>query len=155
MSMTIERAFVPTAEVAQLVAELEAALDANYTADQRHGLALEQLFEPHIRFFIARLDGEAVGCGGVALFDDYAEVKRMYSHEAARGRGIGKSLLAHIEAQARAVRVPLLRLETGPYQTAAIRLYESCGFRPCEKFGHYAGLPPHRIAMSLFYEKRL
>jgi hypothetical protein len=43
---------------------------------QRHGLSIEQLFEPHVRFFVARLDGLAVGCGGVAFFNDYAEVKR-------------------------------------------------------------------------------
>jgi hypothetical protein len=42
---------------------------------QWHGLLIEQLFEPHVRFFVARLDGLAVGCGGVAVFEDYAEVK--------------------------------------------------------------------------------
>ena len=30
-------------------------------------------------FLVARLDGLAVGCGGLAMFDDYAEVKRMYT----------------------------------------------------------------------------
>jgi hypothetical protein len=29
------------------------------------------VFEPHVRFFIARLGGQAVGCGAVALFADY------------------------------------------------------------------------------------
>ena len=40
-------------------------------------------------------------------------------------------------------------------QAAAIGLYEGCGFKACEAFGHYARLPPHRIATSLFYEKPL
>jgi ribosomal protein S18 acetylase RimI-like enzyme len=48
-----------------------------------------------------------------------------------------------------------LRLETGTEQAAAIALYEGCGFRPCGAFGHYAGLEPHRIAASLFFEKPL
>ena len=52
-------------------------LGAAYKAHQRHGLSIEQLFEPNVRFFVARLDGLVVGCGGVAIFDDYAEVKRM------------------------------------------------------------------------------
>jgi ribosomal protein S18 acetylase RimI-like enzyme len=49
----------------------------------------------------------------------------------------------------------VLRLETGTEQAAAIGLYEKCGFRPCAAFGHYAGVPPRRIAASLFYEKAL
>jgi putative acetyltransferase len=104
---------------------------------------------------VARLDGEAVGCGAVALFEDYAEVKRMYTRESVRGRGVGKALLARIEQEARAANRPILRLETGTLQAAAIGLYEGCGFQACEAFGHYAALPPHRIATSLFYEKPL
>jgi putative acetyltransferase len=49
----------------------------------------------------------------------------------------------------------VLRLETGIHQAAAIGLYEGYGFRRCGAFGHYAGLPPHRIAASVFYEKPL
>src|SRR5205823_6926618 len=40
----------------------------------------------NVRFFLARLGEAAIGCGAVALFDGYAEVKRMYTREAARGR---------------------------------------------------------------------
>ena len=53
-------------------------------------VALDAIFQPHVRFFVARLDGEAVGCGGVALFEGFAEVKRMYVREAARGRGVAR-----------------------------------------------------------------
>jgi GNAT superfamily N-acetyltransferase len=60
---------------------------------QRHRLSIDQLFEPHVRFFVARLDGLAIGCGGVAFFNDYAEVTPMYTRPAARGRGIAKALL--------------------------------------------------------------
>jgi putative acetyltransferase len=151
----IERPFGPTAEARALIAELDAVLGALYEPEQRHGLSIEQVFHPNVRFFVARLDGEAVGCGAVALFDDYAEVKRMYTRDAARGRGVGKALLAQIEREARDAGKPVLRLETGTYQAAAIGLYEGCGFRPCAAFGHYANLPPHRIATSLFYEKPL
>jgi putative acetyltransferase len=54
------------------------------------------VFEPHVRFFVARIGEEAVGCGAVALLDGYAEVKRMYTSEAARGRGVGKAVLARL-----------------------------------------------------------
>jgi putative acetyltransferase len=155
MDITIERARAPTPEVRQLVAELDRVLAAAYTPDQRHGLRIEELLRPEIRFFIARCDGEPAGCGGVALLGDYAEVKRMYSRPAMRGRGVGKALLARLEAAAREAGIAVLRLETGTHQAAALALYERCGFRRCGPFGHYEGLPPHRIEMSLFYEKRL
>ena len=153
--ITIERLPGPTAEAAGLIAELDEVLGAAYPPEQRHGYSIAQIFQPNVRFFIARLDSEAVGCGAVALFDHFAEVKRMYSREAARGRGVGKALLARIEQEAREAGKPMLRLETGTLQAAAIGLYERCGFRPCGAFGPYATLPPHRIATSLFYEKPL
>jgi putative acetyltransferase len=155
MEIAVEQAAGPTAEIGELIAELDAVLGALYEPHQRHGLSIEQVFQPNVRLFVARVGDQAVGCGAVALFDDYAEVKRMYTREAARGCGVGKALLARIERQARDEGKPVLRLETGTYQAAAIGLYEGCGFRPCGAFGHYAALSPHRIATSLFYEKPL
>jgi putative acetyltransferase len=155
MEITIGRLAAATTDARQLVAELDQLLGALYDPEQRHGLSIEQVFQPNVRFFVARLGGQAVGCGAVALYDGYAEVKRMYTRDAARRRGVGKALLARIDREARDAGKPMLRLETGTLQAAAIRLYERCGFRPCAAFGHYAELPPHRIATSLFYEKPL
>ena len=84
----IEAVSVPTEEVRVLVEDLEAELAALYSAEQRHGLALDAIFQPHIRFFVARCDGAAAGCGGVAFFRDFAEVKRMYVRKELRGLGI-------------------------------------------------------------------
>ena len=155
MEIVIEQLAGPTPDAEQLVAELDAVLGAVYEPEQQHGLSIEQVFEPNLRFFIAVLNDRVVGCGAVALFDGYAEVKRMYTREAARGRGVGKAILARIEEAARDAGKPILRLETGIHQAAAIGLYEGYGFRRCGAFGHYAGLLPHMIAASLFYEKPL
>jgi putative acetyltransferase len=155
MTIAIERVNEPTDELAALIGELDGTLGANYEPHQRHGLALAQLFEPHVRFFIARLDGMAAGCGGVALFDDYAEVKRMYTRPALRGRGLAKALLQRIEQETRATSKPVLRLETGPYQHEAIGLYHRMGFVACAAFGPYATMPAHNIEMSVFFEKPL
>jgi putative acetyltransferase len=154
-NVTIERIAAPTAEAALLVNGLDDVLNAGYEPEQRHGLSLDQLFQPHIRFFVARVNGEPAGCGAVVLFDDFAEVKRMYTRDAVRGRGVGKAILARLEREARDAGKSLLRLETGVDQTAAIGLYERCGFVKCGPFGHYADLEPHRIAASLLYEKGL
>jgi putative acetyltransferase len=155
MNITIERVVEATPEVHDLIGELNDVLGAAYEAHQRHGLSTEQLFEPNVRFFLARLDGLAVGCGGVALFDDYAEVKRMYSRPAARGQGIAKALLLKIEDEGRAAGVPVLRLETGIHQREAVGLYEGMGFRSCGPFGPYAEMSAPKIELSLFFEKAL
>jgi len=155
ISITVERAVEATHEVRDLIEELNEVLGAAYEAHQRHGLSIEQLFEPHVRFFIARLDGLAVGCGGVAVFDDYAEVKRMYTRPMARGRGVAKALLRRIEDEARGAGILVLRLETGTRQHEAIGLYQRMGFRPRGPFGAYAAMPARNIETSLFFEKTL
>ena len=151
----IEAAPVATDEVRGLIDELDRTLSAEYPPEQRHGLALDAIFQPHIRFFLARLDGQAVGCGGFALFPDFAEVKRMYVRDAARGRGVAQALLACIEMKARKAGLQALRLETGVRQEAAMRLYERAGFIRCPVFGAYVAMPPDAIGTSVFLEKLL
>jgi putative acetyltransferase len=139
--------------VHDLIGELNDVLGAAYDAYQRHGLSIEQILKPNVRFFVARLDGVAVGCGAVAMFDEYAEVKRMYTRPAVRGRGIAKALLSRIEDEALGADKPVLRLETGKHQQEAIGLYKRMGFRPRGPFGPYAAMPTHNIETSLFFEK--
>ena len=155
MNIAIERTEAPTPEAVALLAELDAELSGPYAADQRHALSIEHLFQPDVRFFLARLEGAAVACGGVAFCDGYAEVKRMYSRPSVRGRGVAKALLRRLEAEARAGGARLLRIETGVYQEEALRFYEGAGFRRCGPFGPYAEMPPRAIELSLFYEKSM
>ncbi len=154
-TLTIELAPFATDDVRALIGELDRTLSAEYPPEQRHGLSLDAIFQANVRFFLARLNGAAVGCGGVALFADYAEVKRMYVRDAARGRGVAQALLARIERQARQTGLDLLRLETGVRQLAALRLYERAGFQRCAAFGGYARMPPQAVATSVFLAKRL
>jgi putative acetyltransferase len=151
----VERITESTDDVRLLIGELDQVLAAEYLPDQRHGLALEALFQPHVRFFLARLNGAAIGCGGMALFDDFAEVKRMYVRETVRERGVAQALLTRIETEARVAGFDVLRLETGERQAAALRFYARAGFRPCAAFGDYAAMRPEAIATSIFMEKRL
>ena len=154
-TITVEEVRSATDEVRALIRELDRTMEAGYRPEQRHGLSLDAIFQPPVRFFVARLDGAAVGCGGVALFAEFAEVKRMYVRESARGRGVAQAVLARIEAEARRHGVALLRLETGDGQSAAMRLYERAGFRRRDAFGAYLAMPPDAVATSVFFEKRL
>jgi len=151
----IELAPSATQDVRALIDELESLLAAEYTPEQRHGLALDALFQPHIRFFLAWLRGEAVGCGGVALFDDFAEVKRMYVRDAARRQGVAGAILTRLENEARGAGISWLRLETGENQIAAMELYARAGFRRCPAFGDYALMAPQSIVTSVFFEKEI
>jgi putative acetyltransferase len=151
----IEIAHTPTDDVRLLIGELETVLAAEYPPEQRHGLSLDAIFQPHVRFFVARRHGAAVGCGGVALFADFAEVKRMYVRDAARGTGVADAILARLEAEVRGAGLSVLRLETGDRQLAAMRLYARAGYRQCPAFGDYATMAPQAIATSVFFEKRV
>lgn len=153
--ITVEAVRTATDEIRDLIGELDQTLGREYLPEQRHGLPLEAIFQSHMRFFLARLDGVATGCGGVALFASFGEVKRMYVRDNARGRGIARALLSRIESETKNTGLDVLRLETGERQLAAIRLYERAGFRPCDAFGQYAAMPPRAIATSVFFEKRL
>ena len=153
--VVVAQVYAPTPEVRALLAELDAALAGLYAADQQFALAVDDLFQPEVRFFVARLGDAAVACGGVACFDGYAELKRMYSSPSVRGRGVAKAVLGRLESEARAAGKTLLRLETGVHQREALRFYEGAGFRRREPFGPYAELPACAIELSLFYEKAI
>lgn len=153
MEVTIERVAAATEEIRQLLAELDQALSGPYLPEQRHALSVDQLFEDNVRFFAARLDGVPVGCGGVAFYEGFAEVKRMFTRPTARRKGVAAALLQRLEAEARAEGHSVLRLETGMYQDEAIGFYERAGFERCAAFGDYLDLSPQGIETSVFYEK--
>jgi putative acetyltransferase len=151
--VTIEQVAAATDEIRLLVAELDEALSGPYLPEQHHALGFDQLFADDVRFFAAWLDGDAVGCGGVALDDGFAEVKRMYTRPAARRLGVAASVLRRLEDEARSAGYSVLRLETGMYQAEAIGFYVREGFRRCEAFGVYTAMEPRAIETSVFYEK--
>ena len=155
MAIQVERMDSPTEEARALIAGLDRELSSNYDPHQRHALAFEAIFQPHIHFFIARLNGTAAGCGGVAIYPGFAEVKRMYVHPSARGRGVADAIMDRLADAARQAGRTVLRLETGDRQSAAIRFYERCGFRVCADFEPYSSMPPDNIATSIFMEKWL
>jgi putative acetyltransferase len=155
VAVTIERVSAPTDEVRHLIAELDQALTGPYLPEQHHYLPLEQLFEDNVRFFVARVDDTAVGCGGVALYDGFAEVKRMYTRTTIRRQGVASALLRRLEDEAKGAGYSLLRLETGVHQAEALGFYERAGFERCDPFGDYAVMPPRSIETSVFYEKSI
>jgi GNAT superfamily N-acetyltransferase len=113
---------------------------------------------PRGSFYVGYLDGVPVVSGAWRRRDDVdalgtrhtAEVKRMYVAPAARGLGLARAMLAHLETTAHAAGAAATVLETGLAQPEAIALYESSGYTPIAKFGFYAHAPQSRC-----YAKRL
>jgi ribosomal protein S18 acetylase RimI-like enzyme len=103
---------------------------------------------PEGAFFVGYLDEVPVVTGGwrrvgLTRMDTSAtaEIKRMYVADAARGLGLARLMLAHLEATARAAGLDALVLSTGAPQVAAVGLYASAGYERVEPFGHYAEHP--------------
>ena len=62
------------------------------------------------------------------------DIKRMWIAESARGLGLGRRLLEHLEGLAREHGSREARLETGDVLDEAIALYRSAGYREVPPF---------------------
>ncbi len=134
----------------RLINGSEAALRAVYSADECFTFTADELLDDKVAFFVARKAGKAMGCVALVNEGAYGEVKRLYVPDHARGLGMAKILMAHLEAQAKAQGLQSVKLETGDKLAAAVTLYKSLGYTVCEKFGPYADDP-----VSLFMQKAL
>ena len=95
----------------------------------------DDLSPPHGHFFVARLDGRAVGCGALKIVDrEVGEVKRMWVARDARGLGVGRRILEAVERRARERGVRTLRLETNASLIEAIAMYRQHGYREVPAF---------------------
>jgi putative acetyltransferase len=138
-------------DVMRLLAALDAYLGSLYPPESNHILDIDTLCAPDIRFFVARREGEAVGCGALRIDSTgYGEVKRMFVHPGARGQKLGRAILKRIEDEASREGLALLRLETGIHQAAALALYRNAGYAERGPFGGYAPDP-----LSHFFERNI
>jgi GNAT superfamily N-acetyltransferase len=79
------------------------------------------------------------------------EVKRLFVDGKARGRGLGRRMMADLESLARARGAERLILQTGDRQPGAVTLYEGMGYQPIEIYEPYVAAFP----FSLCFEKHL
>lgn len=109
-------------------------------AGSAHALDLSGLKIPSISFWSAWQGEDLLGVGALkAMSATEGEVKSMHTAEAARRRGVGAALLAHIIAAARECGMERLFLETGSfaYFAPARSLYAAHGFVACAPFAGY------------------
>jgi putative acetyltransferase len=141
MRIALEPANQP--DVLLLIEALDAYQKPLYPAESHHGIDIDALSQPNVLFAVARTAGDhaAIGCGALVLHADHAELKRMYTHPAQRGRGVASSLLKLLESEARTRGCTQFMLETGCLQPEALALYERHGYERCGPFGDYTDDP--------------
>ncbi|TDR79660.1 GNAT family N-acetyltransferase [Paludibacterium purpuratum] len=93
----------------------------------------------HACFVVARGErGEPVGCGALRLLEPgIAEIKRMYAVPG--HRGVGRSVLVHLEDQARRMGYEEVWLETREVNRRAVEFYQRHGYVRIANYGRYAG----------------
>jgi DNA-binding MarR family transcriptional regulator/GNAT superfamily N-acetyltransferase len=111
--------------------ELNARFDAGFDPARSISADAPELVPPKGLLLIARLRGDAVGCGALKFHGKrFAEVKRMWVSERMRGFGIGRRLAKELEQYALDRGIRQLKLETNQTLHEAIALYRSVGY--CE-----------------------
>jgi GNAT superfamily N-acetyltransferase len=102
----------------------------------------DDVTRPRGLFVVARLDGEPVGCAALRPLPagppDVGEVKRVFTTDAARRRGVARRLLDHLVSEAPGLGFTTLVLETGTAQPEAMAFYERAGWVPVVPYGEYA-----------------
>lgn len=151
MTLTIEKESPRQPGVLNLLDQSDAYAQSLYPAESNHLVDVSTLEKPSVSFFVARHEGEVVGCCAlVDAGDGSAEIKRMFVDPQARGLKIGRKLLEYLEGHGRGAGLSAIRLETGIYQPEAIRLYKTAGYVEIGPFGSYQPDP-----LSLFMEKAI
>lgn len=96
----------------------------------REILHLEEKYgPPRGRLYLARWGGETAGCIALRPLDESrCEMKRLYVRPAFRNRGIARKLVDTVLADARSIGYHEMLLDTLPFLTEAIAMYEGLGF---------------------------
>ncbi len=110
--------------------ELDERFESGFDPARGPSAEPDELVPPAGLFLLARLDGAAVGCGGLKLDGrGRGEIKRMWVAPSARGLGIAQRLLEALEHHAAASGVRTLRLDTNRALAEARTLYLRNGYR--------------------------
>ena len=124
--------------VRPLLDELAVEYDTRYgdlfgrtaAAEELNRYTAAEFEGPHGALLVIQEDGESIAGGAFRRYDETtAELKRIWTHSAHRRRGLGRLVLAELEALAAARGYTRLYLTTGPRQPEAKDLYLTTGYQ--------------------------
>ena len=105
-----------------------------------HVLDIAGLKDPSIKFWSLWDENDLIGSGAIKFLDDeHGEFKSIRVSDKFRGKGNGLKIINHLIIEAKKLNIKRLSLETGAgdFFSAARKLFNKCGFEPCEPFSHY------------------
>lgn len=150
-NITIARAALTDDVSLGLIRELNAELSGLYPEPgaNHFGLDPDEVAPGRGAFLVVYRDGTPLGCGALRRIDaETGELKRMYVAPGARGLRLGRRLVDSLEAEARALGMRRLVLETGTRQLAALALYRATGFEIIPLYGEYLSSPETSVCMG-------
>ena len=149
MDLRIESRRYDDPDVTRLVAQVQAEYVELYGSGDDAVVDVGEFDPPTGVFLVGVLDGVPSVTGGWRRLDQTTvEIKRMFVVRAARRRGLGRLMLADLEASAAAAGATRIVLNTGVMQPAAVAMYECSGYTAIPGYGYYAA-----YASALFYGK--
>jgi ribosomal protein S18 acetylase RimI-like enzyme len=115
--------------------ELDRRFDGGFDPSRGVSADAPELRPPAGALLVASLESQPVGCGALKFHaDEPAHIKRMWVAPAVRGLGVGRRLLAELEAYAASHGSDAVRLDTNAALTEAIGLYRSAGYTEIPRF---------------------
>lgn len=150
--LVLERLPITAPDAVLLTEQVQEEYVVRYGSRDESPIDAGEFEDPTGMYFVGRLDAVPVVSGAWRRRTDIrlggttltAEVKRMYVAPPARGLGLARRMLAHLEETARAAGVEAVVLETGEKQPEAIALYASAGYERIPGFGYYRDSPLSR-----------
>ena len=105
-----------------------------------HVLNIEGLKDPSIKFWSLWENNDLMGSGALKFLDkEHGEFKSIRVSDKFRNNGYGLKVINHLIYEAKKLNIQRLSLETGAgdFFLTARKLFNKCGFEPCEPFSHY------------------
>ena len=150
MSLIISRTNSDNPDFVKLVKYLDADLAEKDGTDHSFYAQFNKIDK--IKHAIVAYENDApIDCGAMKEFNSNTmEIKRMYTADESRGKGIATKILNELENWAAELSYEKCVLETGKRQPEAIKLYKKNGYKIISNYGQYVG-----IENSVCFEKLL
>jgi len=117
-------------------AELDSRFVGGFDPGDSLTVGVHSMREPNGgTFIVARVGNMLAACGGVQQHDERTgEIKRMWVNPDYRGIGLGRRMLAELEAHVARLGYTQIVLDTNDVLTEAIALYTRSGYHEIEAY---------------------
>ena len=105
-----------------------------------HVLDIGGLQISSIKFWSLWENNHLMGCGALKFLEkNHGEFKSIRVHDSFRRKGYGIKVINHLIDEAKKLDIKRVSIETGAgkFFTPARKLFDKCGFKPCQPFAHY------------------